>query len=173
MAQEQASELPLQAQAEAPPWAASETDQYSDPGERPPPAARTNLWITAGAVTVGFYGMALGTSYLWSDSPVAQDLRIPVVGPYSAVFGAGCGKGEPGCGTFIAVLRTTFAAISAIGQTGGVLLLGEAAFLDTDSSSANSAPTNSGVARATAPDSFFYAPVVDSDSLGVVVGGSF
>jgi hypothetical protein len=179
LAQEQAMDVPVQTQAEAPPWADSEQAQYSDPGERPPPSARTNLWITAGAVTVGFYGMAYGTSYLWPSSPVAEDLRIPVIGPYSAVFGAGCGDRERGCGTFFAVLRTTLAAISAIGQTGGVLLLGEAVFMSTASSSAGDA-TRSDEAQGSAStaleptsDPLFYAPMVDEDSLGFVIGGSF
>jgi hypothetical protein len=166
------AEAPL-VQAEAPPWAAGE-DDYADANERPPSSARTNLWITGGAVTVGFYGVAFGTSYLWPSSPVAEDLRIPVVGPYSAVFGAGCGDRERGCGTFVAVLRTTLAAISALGQTGGVLLLAEAAFLDTDSTSASSgASGRSATVQAPSTEPLFYAPLVDEDALGLIIGGSF
>lgn len=169
---EPASATPVQVQAEAPPWAAEQA-QFADPGERPPSSARTNLWITAGAVTVGFYGMAFGTSYLWPSSPVAEDLRIPVVGAYSAVFDAGCGDAERGCGTFVAVLRTTLAALSALGQTGGVLMLGEAAFMSTDSGSARTESGRSDHALAPTPEPIFYAPVVDENSLGFVVGGSF
>lgn len=163
-----------QPDGDSPPWAADGEAEYADPGARPPPSARTNLWITGGAVTLGFYGMAFGTSYLWPSSPVAEDLRLPVIGPYSAVFGAGCGAGERGCGTFIAVLRTALASISAIGQTGGVLLLAEAAFLETSSGSASGAAQRPSATSSAPPsEPLFYAPVVDEHSVGLVVGGSF
>jgi len=127
-------------------------------------------------VTAGFYGLGFGTSYLWPSSPVAEDLRIPVVGPYSAVFGAGCGDSERGCGTFVAVLRTTLAAISGLGQTGGVFLLGEALFLDTDDGSAagnTSTHSFTSVQSEVPQPEVFYAPVVDEHSFGLTIGGSF
>jgi hypothetical protein len=144
----------------------------------PPSSARTNLLILGAATTVGFYGMSFGTSYLWPSSPVAEDLRIPVIGPYAAVFGAGCGATERGCGTFTAVLRTTLAGVSALGQTGGVLLLVEAVFLDTSSegggtpvrgaTSANEPATGALAPRVTAA-----APIVSDDVLGFAFAGTF
>jgi hypothetical protein len=137
------------------------------------------LLLVGGAATVGFYGLAFGTSYLWPSSPVAEDLRIPIVGPYSAIFKAGCGDRERGCGTFDAVLRTTLASISALGQTGGVFLLAEAIFLDTDSrattaASNNGAPSGGSTETAASAEPVFYAaPIADDTTLGVLIGGSF
>lgn len=174
--------------AERPPWADEASLETED--EPPPPSARTNLLITGAATTLGFYGLGFGTSYLWPSSPVAEDLRLPVVGAYSAVFGAGCGRGERTCSTFTAALRTTLAALSALGQTGGVLLLGEALFMDTRSSSASTSAYSSSAAALgaqgdasaeAAPQSqprapsteVYYAPVVDEHSVGFFIGGTF
>jgi hypothetical protein len=158
---------------ERPPWADETTLETSD--EAPPSSARTNLFITGGAVTLGFYGLGFGTSYLWPNSPVAEELRIPVVGAYAAVFGAGCGDSERGCGTFETVLRTGLATLSALGQTGGVLLLGEAIFMDTAPSgdAALQSPSPNAASAKAAPPALYYAPVVDEHSFGVWVGGSF
>jgi len=165
--------------SEAPPWA---DEALPPPVDEPPQSsARTNLLITGAAATLGFYGIAYGTSYLWPSSPVAEDLRIPVVGPYSAVFGAGCGNGERNCGTFITVLRTAFAAISGIGRTGGILLLGEALFLETSpNTSAGGTSTHSFASTVTSSaqgevdaPSVYYAPIIDENSVGLSIGGSF
>lgn len=142
--------------------------------EAPPPSARTNLVIVGAAATAGFYGLGYGTSYLWPSSPVADDLRIPVVGPYSAVFGAGCGDGEAGCGTFATIVRTTLASISAIGQTGGVFMLAEALLMTTDSGSTGT-PVRGAASTEQPTETFTWhaAPVVDGQRVGVFVGGSF
>jgi hypothetical protein len=89
------------------------------------------LVLVGAAVTAGWYGVAVGTSYLWPDSDGASALRIPVVGPYMALAKTGCGEAETYCDTFGVVVRTVFTVLTAVGQTGGVLAMGEGLFLPT------------------------------------------
>lgn len=109
----------------------------TSPNVRPVGRVQVNLVLIGAAVTAGWYGAALGTSYLWSDSDGASPLRIPVAGPYMALAKTGCGAAEgPDCDTVGVVVRTVFTVLSAIGQTGGVLAMGEGLFLPTAPSSA-------------------------------------
>lgn len=99
------------------------------PDEYPPTSARYAALIAGGAVLAGSYGVGFGTSYLWPSAPNAEQLRIPVAGPWMALANAGCGRSEGGCETIVVVFRSVFATLSGIGQAGGVLLLSEALFL--------------------------------------------
>ena len=40
----------------------------TNPSTYPPPAARPNLMLVGAAVAIGWYGAALGSSYLWKDA---------------------------------------------------------------------------------------------------------
>ena len=90
----------------------TESPQTFEPDVHPSAGARVNVLLAGAALGVGSYGVAYGTSYLWSNAPTARDLRIPVVGPWMALGGAKCGSREPSCGTFTVVLRTVFATLS-------------------------------------------------------------
>src|SRR5215831_12971783 len=70
-----------------------ETD--TNPTTRPQSSAKPNLILIGAAVTAGWYGIAVGTSYLWPDSDGAGSLRIPVAGPYMALAKTGCSDAEP------------------------------------------------------------------------------
>lgn len=146
-----------------------------DPKRYPAPSARSNLLIAGAAVGVGSYGIAYGTSYLWSDAPTADDLRLPVVGPMLAVTGAGCGSGEVGCGTFAVVLRTAMATLSGLGQLGGLGLLIEGLFVPTKAPKQSSATLLQGEnARPTqAKSNWFVSPVANEDTVGFSVFGQF
>src|SRR5262245_38009363 len=61
-----------------------------NPSTYPPPAARPNLLLVGAAVTAGWYGVALGSSYLWKDAESSPPLRIPVAGPYMSLAKTGC-----------------------------------------------------------------------------------
>src|SRR6185295_19596185 len=95
----------------------------TNPNVRPRPSAQPNLILIGAAVTAGWYGIAVGTSYLWPDSDGAGSLRIPVAGPYMAIAKTGCGSGEPDCDPVALVFRTVVTVLSAVGQTGGVLAM--------------------------------------------------
>ncbi len=102
-----------------------------DPGDYPPPHARWNLLIAGAGATAAWYGAAVGFSYLWPDAPGANDLRIPVVGPWMALADTGCADDDPNCSTFTVVLRAILTTMDAVGQTGGVAVMVEAAAMST------------------------------------------
>jgi hypothetical protein len=150
----------------------------TNPNIRPRPTAQPNLILIGAAVTAGWYGIALGTSYLWPDSDGAGSLRIPVAGPYMALAKTGCGSGEPDCDTVALVFRTIVTVLSAVGQTGGVLAMGEGLFLQTGSGSVHrgdggpSTPVTS--ARELPKPRVSVAPVtVGKSGFGLSLSGSF
>ena len=102
-----------------------------DPGLYPPSGTQLNLALVGVGVTSFWYGAALGASYAWPDAPGAADLRIPVAGPWMALGETGCADDDPNCSMFTVVLRAILTTIDAVGQTGGVLAVAEAAFMPT------------------------------------------
>lgn len=111
-----------------------------DPTVYPPSGTRSRLLLTGAVVTGVWYGAAVGTSYLWSDSDGARYLRIPIVGPTMALTKTGCGDRERGCGTFTVVLRTLFTTLSAVGQVGGLAAIGEALLFPSTPTAVRAAP---------------------------------
>jgi hypothetical protein len=85
------------------------------------------------ALTAGWYGAAVGTSYLWPDAPNSSDLRLPVVGPWMALGDTGCGSRESSCTTLMVIGRTALAVVSGVGQAGGLLAIVEGVFMNTGS----------------------------------------
>jgi hypothetical protein len=161
-----AAALPLLVSAGA---AAQEAEPAAAPRETlapeyPPPSARTTLAITGSAVLVGWYGLALGASYLEPDAPGASDLRIPIVGPWMAVGQAGCSKGNPDCSTAWVVIRAILQAMDGVGQAGGLAVIGESLFLPTQEPSR----TRTSVLSSVRP-----VPYVSDDTLGIGFHGSF
>ncbi|HEY4157754.1 MAG TPA: hypothetical protein VGM29_06635 [Polyangiaceae bacterium] len=98
--------------------------------ELPAPSARTNAVLVGSAVTAGWYGLALGSSFLWPDAVGAHDLRIPVAGPWMALSHTGCGHVSD-CSTVVVVLRAIATSLDAVGQAGGLAVIGEGLFLPT------------------------------------------
>ena len=99
-------------------------DQY------PAPSARRNLLIAGGVTLAGWYGLALGSSYIWPDTVGAKDLRIPVAGPWLAFAHSGCGP-VASCSKVIVVIRAIATMLDGIGQASGVAFVGEGLFLPT------------------------------------------
>lgn len=138
------------------------------PAELPPDAARGRLILVGLALTAGWYGASVGTSYLWSDAPNARDLRLPVVGPWMALGDVGCGSRESSCTTLTVIGRTALAVVSGVGQAGGLFAIVEGLVMDTGSA----APaTPAGDARGTS--SWAAAPVMLSDGAGIEIVGRF
>jgi len=123
------------------------------PTELPPDGARARVLITGAALTVGWYGVGVGTSYLWPDAKNSRDLRVPVVGPWMALGSIGCGANESNCRDAIVVLRTTLAVLSGVGQAGGLLAFVEGLFMSTGNapSEAPSAPGGAAPPRSERP----------------------
>jgi hypothetical protein len=87
--------------------------------------------LVGAAVAVGWYGAAVGSSYLWQHADSSPSLRIPVAGPYMSLAKTGCSPAEQTCDTFTVVLRTLITSLSLVGQTGGLLAVLEGAFVPT------------------------------------------
>jgi len=136
--------------------------------ELPPPSARRNLFI-AGAVTTGaWYGLALGSSYIWPDTVGAKDLRIPVAGPWVAFAHSGCGNVSD-CSKVLVVIRAIATFIDGIGQATGVAFATEGLFLPTQE------PKKARESTALAPNHFELHPTFDAgkNTVGFGVLGVF
>jgi hypothetical protein len=117
------------------------------PAELPPDGARTRAIVVGAALTAGWYGAAVGTSYLWPDAPNAKDLRLPVVGPWMALGNVGCGDAEEGCSTGTVIARTVLGVVSGVGQAGGLFAILEGLLMDTGSTT-SAPPSGSAGGRA-------------------------
>lgn len=115
-----------------------------DPDAYPPPSTRVPLLLTGAAVTGVFYGAAVGASYFWPDARGAEDLRIPVVGPWMKLFQTGC-SGTGSCNHFWLAVGAVLAGLDGLGQAGGVGLMLEAVFLQTRQPVASFGSTDWGV----------------------------
>lgn len=140
------------------------------PSELPPDAARGRVLLVGVALTAGWYGASVGTSYLWADAPNAKDLRLPVVGPWLALADAGCGDDESGCSTFTVVARSALAIVSGVGQLGGLFAIGEGIFMSTGSPAA---ATKSGAPLRPREPAVAAVPVVLPNGAGVEFVGRF
>jgi hypothetical protein len=138
------------------------------PAELPPDGARGRAILVGLALTAGWYGASVGTSYLWSDAPNARDLRLPVVGPWMALGDVGCGSRESNCTTITVIGRTALAVVSGIGQAGGLFAVVEGLVMDTGTA-APAAPARD-AARGT---SWAATPVVLSGGAGLEIVGRF
>ncbi len=102
-----------------------------DPEAYPTPPTRSSVALAGAAVTAAFYAPAFGASYMWPDSPGAEDLRIPVAGPWMKLFQTGCAENDSDCSTFWVVTGAIFVGLDGLGQAGGVGLLLESLFMTT------------------------------------------
>ncbi|MGC4093648.1 MAG: hypothetical protein QM756_38265 [Polyangiaceae bacterium] len=139
----------------------------SAPPEQYPPAyARGQLALAGAGMFVGFYGAAVAQSYGWSGATAHERLLIPVVGPWMTIAHAGCTSKESDCSDFIAVVRAVFAGISALGQVGGLAVLGESAFMRTE-------PPQPKLARPATIRVQNFSVLTTPSSVGLGISGAF
>jgi len=156
----------------------------------PPPSVRARTLAIGGAVFGVFYGGAVAASYGWSEDPGAQDLLIPLVGPWLKVgqtkLCADLPESDTPCSDPAQVVGGVLSVISGIGQLGGLALLLEGTFMRTRAPAATarsawqprlayrSGPVWSDQGRhvARAP-TFALVPVLTPSTLGAVMTGSF
>lgn len=141
------------------------------PAELPPDGARSRVILVGAALTVGWYGASLGSSYLlWPNAPNAKDLRIPVVGPWMALGDVRCGPRETNCTTVPLVLRTALAVVSGVGQAGGLFAIVEGLLMNTGSAAA---PASAPREKTQQGASWSAAPMMLSDGGGIELFGRF
>jgi hypothetical protein len=134
----------------------------------PPPGARWDLLLTGVAVTGVSYGLALGASYAWPSARTADELRLPIIGPWMAIADTGCTKDDPDCSTVLLVVTAIVTGVDGVLQAGGIGVAIESAFL----------PTSSGKSRPRAPRSASPSvrpvPILaGKDGIGLGVVGTF
>lgn len=145
----------------------------SPEADLPSPGAPGRLALTGGIVTGVWYGGALGASLLFPDAPGAEDLRIPVAGPFLALADTGCADSEPDCDTVLVVVRAILTTIDGIGQAGGIGMVLESLFLPTAESTARGASSPSSDS-ASAETEIRPVPIVTGkDGVGLGVVGRF
>jgi hypothetical protein len=144
------------------------------PAELPPDGTRARVLLTGAALTAGWYGVGVGTSFLWPNAKNARDLRLPVVGPWLALGDVGCGSKERDCRDAILILRTALTVLSGVGQAGGLFAIAEGLFLDTGSVSA-AAPRaeRPQTSKQSERPSWAAVPVVLPDGAAIEVVGHF
>lgn len=141
------------------------------PLDYPPSGARSLTLVAGGATTLGWYGAAVGMSYLWDQSPGASELRIPVAGPWMSLARTGCPKSNPNCETYELVIQAAFTAISGVGQAGGLAVLVEGLFLPTRSAQQPVAPRSA--ARPARAPRLMAAPLATPHGVGLGMWGEF
>lgn len=107
--------------------------RYED-DSRPPGRARTRLFLTGAAVTGAFYAPVLGASYIWDRHLGAEQMRIPVAGPWLGFSKTKLCNARPDldrCSNFLVVTGAVLLVLDGIGQAGGVGLMLESIFLPT------------------------------------------
>jgi len=150
----------------------AEPEEPYFPDQYPPSGAQGATLLTGGLITVAFYGVGLGYSFLDDGNQGASDLRIPVAGPWMAIDGLGrCTENEePDCSAVFPTLRIALAVAVGLGQVGGLGIMLEGLFMP-------SGPQEGELPElpVTAPQtpSAVFAPVVSQDTLGLGVVGVF
>lgn len=164
------SAAPQRARAQEPTLA----EVQLDPQAAPPLGTSSRLMWTGAALTVGWYGASLGTSYIWQNTPAHNDWRIPVVGPWMALGQARCSSSESNCSTPIVVIRTALTLISSIGQLGGLLAFTEGLLVNSPSGAASR--TVPGAVDADLSQTSFRwlpLPLANPNGLGLGILGTF
>jgi len=97
----------------------------------PPSSVRTGL-IGGGLGLWGLaYGIGLGCGLGWNDVPGADELAIPVAGPWIALGMTGCAPDDPDCEAIL-VMRGVLYALDGLVQLGGLGLAAEGVFMTTE-----------------------------------------
>lgn len=107
--------------------------RYED-DSRPPGVVRTKLFLTGAAVTGAFYAPVLGASYIWDRHLGAEQMRIPVAGPWLGFSKTKLCNARPDldrCSNFLVVTGAVLLVLDGIGQAGGTGLMLESILLPT------------------------------------------
>lgn len=129
----------------------------------PPSSVRLKLALGGVAVAGGAYAFSYAMASNFPEVPGANELKIPIVGPWLALGKSGCATDDPDCGAKV-VLRGFFLVIDGLAQIGGLGLVAEGVFMKTDPS----APKKPAAAFTIRP-----TPLVTGSVTGIGFVGSF
>jgi hypothetical protein len=174
------------ARAQTPPAATPVVD-FEEP-EYPPPSARWKVVAAGLGTTAVFYGAALGSSYIFTDTLGVNQLRTPIVGPWLAIGKGGCADGDD-CSTALAVIRVVLTALDGAAQAGGLAIALEGMFMPTQEwapparapsgappTPKSPAPTTPSPSPSNSDKNLFFLPTpmtVGSGGIGVGIVGRF
>jgi hypothetical protein len=137
------------ARAQTAPAAAPAAD-FEEP-EYPPPSARWKVVVAGLGTTAAFYGAAVASSYIFTDTPGMNQMRTPIVGPWLAIGHGGCPAGDD-CSTALAIVRIVLTTLDGAAQAGGLAVALEGMFMPTQEWVAPRAPAGAPTApKAPAP----------------------
>ena len=112
-------------------------DSSSPPPIRRYPPSSVRVKLVGGGLVLS--GLAYGGAYLcastWPDAPGADQLKIPVIGPWMALGKTGCAADDPDCG-FAMYFRAILTVLDGVIQAGGIGIAGEGVFMTTEASGA-------------------------------------
>lgn len=100
-----------------------------DPNAMPPPGTRFRLAAVGLGLTGGWYGLSLGAAFAWPSAPMADDLKIPIAGPWISLRWSGCTSQEGDCTPVLAAVRGVATVVDGIGQAAGLFFLLESLLL--------------------------------------------
>jgi len=104
-----------------------------DKGALPPPSARWAILGYGTLLAAGSYGIAYGASYGFSDDRGAEDLRLPVVGPWLKLGQTQLCNDTmgPTCNNVYQVMGAVLVGIDGLLQAGSIALLLQGVFMHT------------------------------------------
>lgn len=138
----------------------------------PPPSTRFFVMGAGLAVAGAGWGIAFGAASGWPTVPGADQLKIPIVGPWIALGKSGCASDDPDCGAKVYV-RGVLYVLDALMQLGGVGLIAQGAFMKTEPSSKAAAARPGFLAWKRPGFEVRPLPIVGAQLTGLGVAGSF
>jgi len=99
----------------------------------PPPIVRLKLIALGLVITGGAWGVSFASGRTWATVPGADQLKIPVVGPWIALGKSGCASDDPGCSPAKVGVRAGLYVLDGIAQVAGLALIAEAIVMKTES----------------------------------------
>ena len=140
-----------------------------------PASTGVPLVLVGAATTAVWYGAALGGSYLYPTARGADELRIPIAGPWMSLGQTGCPKTTPNCSTFWMVAGAVGKALDGLGQAGGIFIMAEGLLLPTVESSPKTSSYGAFSAELDRSTriTFRPVPVASENALGLSLVGNF
>jgi hypothetical protein len=119
--------------------AASAEEPPVAPLRYPPSSVRPKLVVGGLLIT----GIGYGAAFLGSEAglnwPGAQELKVPVIGPWWALGLNACPKDDPGCDAFV-YLRAGLLVLDGLVQAAGLGIVAEAILMKTEATPAAPKP---------------------------------